>query len=91
MYKLTRKEGKNMGGKEAKMKDTGRLVNVQTAANFLEVSPQTIYSWIYHKKIEAINLTSKQKRQRALWRIPLSAIEEILGVPICPKAYPQED
>ena len=67
------------------MKDTGKLVTVKEAATLLGVTPQTIYVWHRRGWIKAVNLTQNRSKRRALWRIPLSEIEDRIGLPICPK------
>ena len=67
------------------MKDE-RFLRVREAARLLGVSPQTVYSWIHRKQIKATNFTrSHAKKKRALWRVPLSEIEQIIGLPFCPR------
>ena len=67
------------------MEDTKTLITVKQAADLLGVCDQTVYFWIHHKGIKAINLTRQLKRERALWRVYLSDVEAKLGLPICPK------
>ncbi len=60
-----------------------KLLTIKEAARVMHISPQTIYAWIAKGKIGAVNLN--EDNRRALWRIPLSEVEDKIGLPVCPE------
>ena len=62
-----------------------KLLTIKEAARAMHISPQTIYAWISREEIGAVNLKENSNKQRALWRIPLSEVEDKIGLPVCPE------
>ena len=68
--------------------DLPTLLPIKRAAQLLAVSPQTIYKYIRERRIKAKNLTGRPREKgKRTWRIPLTEVERVIGLRICPKTW----